>query len=82
VLAEYMKAFGPQFVGLTGSAAEIKDVEKKYRVYAAKRPLENGGYGMDHSSVLYLMGPNGKLVSFYDEAISPDDLAKELRAKI
>jgi hypothetical protein len=28
------------------------------------------------------MGPNGKLVSFYDEAISPDDLAKELRAKI
>jgi protein SCO1/2 len=82
VLAEYMKAFGPQFVGLTGSAAEIKDVEKKYRVYAAKRPLEKGGYGMDHSSVLYLMGPNGKLVSFYDEAISPDDLAKELRAKI
>jgi protein SCO1/2 len=82
VLADYMKAFGPQFVGLTGSTQAIKDVEKKYRVYAAKRPLEKGGYGMDHSSVLYLMGPNGKLVSFYDEAISPDDLAKELRAKI
>jgi hypothetical protein len=29
-----------------------------------------------------LLGPNGKLVSFYDEAISPDDLAKDLRAKI
>jgi protein SCO1/2 len=82
VLADYMKAFGPQFVGLTGNQAAIKDVEKKYRVYAVKRPLEKGGYGMDHSSVLYLMGPNGKLVSFYDEAISPDDLAKELRQKI
>jgi protein SCO1/2 len=82
VLADYMKAFGPQFVGLTGSVAAIKDVEKEYRVYAVKRPLEKGGYGMDHSSVLYLMGPNGKLVSFYDEAISPDDLAKDLRAKI
>jgi cytochrome oxidase Cu insertion factor (SCO1/SenC/PrrC family) len=82
VLADYVKAFGPQFVGLTGSAAAIKDVEKRYRVYAVKRPLEKGGYGMDHSSVLYLMGPNGKLVSFYDEAISPDDLAKELRQKI
>jgi protein SCO1 len=82
VLGDYVKAFGPQFVGLTGNAAAIKDVEKKYRVYAVKRPLEKGGYGMDHSSVLYLMGPNGKLVSFYDEAISPDDLAKELRAKI
>lgn len=82
VLADYVKAFGPQFVGLTGDKAAIADVEKKYRVYAVKRPLEKGGYGMDHSSVIYLMGPNGKLVSFYDEAISPDDLAKELRAKI
>lgn len=82
VLEDYVKAFGPSFVGLTGSADEIKDVEKKYRVYAVKRPLEGGNYGMDHSSVIYLMGPDGKLVSFYDEAISPDDLAKDLRAKI
>ena len=66
-----MKAFGPRFVGLTGSDAQIKAVEKEYRVYAAKQPLDNGNYGMDHSSVMYLMGPNGKLVSFYDEAISP-----------
>ena len=82
VLADYMKAFGPSFVGLTGSAAEIKDVEKRYRVYAVKKPLPGGSYGMDHSSVIYLMGPDGKMVSFYDEAVSPDELAKDLRAKI
>src|SRR6185503_9615592 len=82
VLDDYMKAFGPSFVGLTGSAAEIKDVLKKYRVSAAKKPLDGGGYGMDHSSVLYLMGPNGKMISFYDEAVSPDDLAKDLRSKL
>jgi len=82
VLEDYVKAFGPSFVGLTGSADEIKAVEKKYRVYAVKKPLEGGNYGMDHSSVIYLMGPDGKMVSFYDEAVSPDDLAKDLRAKI
>jgi len=82
VLEDYVKAFGPSFVGLTGSVAEIKAVEKKYRVYAVKKPLEGGNYGMDHSSVIYLMGPDGKLVSFYDEAISPDDLAKDLKSKI
>jgi cytochrome oxidase Cu insertion factor (SCO1/SenC/PrrC family) len=84
ILADYMKAFGPSFVGLTGSVAAIKDAEKKYRVYAVKKPLDasrGGAYGMDHSSVLYLMGPDGKLISFYDEAISPDDLAKELRQR-
>jgi protein SCO1/2 len=82
VLGEYMQAFGPDFIGLTGSAEAIKDAEKKYRVYAVKKPLGKGAYGMDHSSVLYLMGPDGKMVSFYDEAISPDDLAKDLRRKI
>jgi len=86
VLVDYMKAFGPQFVGLTGSPDAIKSVEQKYRVYAAKKPIDPNnpkrGYGMDHSSVIYLMGPDGKLVSFYDEAISPDDLAKELKSKI
>lgn len=82
VLADYMKAFGPNFVGLTGSDQEIKAVEQEYRVYAAKHPLGNGNYGMDHSSVMYLMGPNGKMVTFYDEAISPDDLAKDLKQKI
>jgi protein SCO1/2 len=82
VLADYMKAFGPSFVGLTGSEREIKAVEKEYRVYAVKRPLDNGNYGMDHSSVLYLIGPNGKMISFYDEAVSPDDLAKDLKQKI
>jgi protein SCO1/2 len=82
VLDDYMKAFGPSFVGLTGGAAEIKDVEKRYRVYAVKKPLPGGSYGMDHSSVIYLMGPAGKMVSFYDEAVSPDELAKDLRSKI
>ena len=86
VLADYVKAFGPQFVGLTGSTAQIADVEKEYRVYAKKKPIDpskpNGAYGMDHSSVIYLMGPNGKLVAFYDEAISADDLAKDLKQKI
>jgi len=82
VLKDYMNAFGPEFVGLTGSAAEIKKVEKDYRVYAEKKPLKGGNYGMDHSSVLYLMGPDGKLVTYYDEAISPDNLARELKQKL
>jgi protein SCO1/2 len=83
VLKAYTAAFGPRFVGLTGSPAEIAQVEKEYRVYAKKTPLDNkGNYGMDHSSVIYLMGPDGRMVSFYDELISPDALEKDLKAKI
>ena len=82
ILKQYMAAFGPRFVGLTGSPSQIAAVEKEYRVYAKKQPLPGGKYGMDHSSVIYLMGPDGRLVSFYDELIPAADLAKDLKAKI
>ena len=81
-LKKYMAAFGPRFVGLTGTPQQIAQVEKEFRVYAKKQPLTDGNYGMDHSSVMYLMAPDGKLVSFYDEAIMPEDLAKDLKKKI
>jgi protein SCO1/2 len=82
VLKKYLAAFGPRFVGLTGAPQQIAQVEKEFRVYAKKQPMAGGNYGMDHSSVMYLMGPDGRLVGFYDEAILPEDLAKDLKKKI
>lgn len=81
ILKKYLAAFGPRFVGLTGAPEEIARVEKEYRVFAKKEALPGGGYSMNHSSVIYLVGPGGKLVSFYDGEASPDDLAKNLLRK-
>jgi len=78
----YVAAFGPQFVGLTGTPDQIAKVEKEFRVYAKKGPVENGTYAMDHSSVMYLMDPDGKLVSFYDEVTTPENLAQKLKSKL
>src|ERR1700744_5501013 len=39
VLKTYMAAFGPRFVGLTGSVKDIAAVEKEFRVYAKKQPI-------------------------------------------
>jgi protein SCO1/2 len=82
VLKTYLAAFGPQFVGLTGSAAEIKKVAGDYRVYYAKQPLKGGGYGMNHSSELYLVGPDGKLRTFFDAGIDAKSLASNLDKRI
>jgi protein SCO1/2 len=82
-LKAYMASFGPRFVGLTGELASIKHVADLYRVYFKKEPLEGGGYGMDHSSVIYLMAPDGKFVAYWDDtAIGPEKLAAELRARL
>jgi protein SCO1/2 len=82
-LKSYLKSFGPDFVGFTGSARDVAKVAADYRVYFRKHPLDGGGYGMDHSSVIYLMGPDGKFVAYWDDtSIGPDALAKEIKAKL
>jgi cytochrome oxidase Cu insertion factor (SCO1/SenC/PrrC family) len=82
-LKSYLASFGPRFVGLTGDVATIKKVAGLYRVYLKKEPLAGGNYAMDHSSVIYLMGRDGKFVGFWDDtAIGPDKLAAALRKAI
>jgi cytochrome oxidase Cu insertion factor (SCO1/SenC/PrrC family) len=87
LMKSYVEGFGPEFIGFTGTVAEIEAVKKLYRVYGAKKALDEskgmaGGYGMDHSSVMYLMGPDGKIISYYDELIPAAKLEAELRAKV
>jgi cytochrome oxidase Cu insertion factor (SCO1/SenC/PrrC family) len=82
VLKGYMKSFGPDFVGLTGSKDAITKVARTYHVYIKKHPLPGGNYSMDHSGVIYLMGPDGKFVTYYEDEIGPDKLADDLRARL
>ena len=59
----YLSSFDKRIRGYTGTLAEIAQIAKEYRVYYQKVPTEDGGYTMDHTAVLYLMGPNGKLMT-------------------
>ena len=82
-LKEYVRSFGTAFIGLTGDLKTITSVANSYRVFFGKQPLEGGNYALDHSSVIYLMGPDGKFITFWDDtAIGPDKLATELREKL
>jgi protein SCO1 len=65
VVKQYAGAFGPRIIGLTGSAEQIAAAAKAYRVYYAEHRTGPGpdDYSMDHSSVLYLMGPDGRFIA-------------------
>jgi len=65
IVGEYVANFGDRWVGLTGSAEQIATVAKEYRVYYAKHRTGDGplDYTMDHSSILYLVGPDGRFVA-------------------
>ncbi|MSP01280.1 MAG: SCO family protein [Acetobacteraceae bacterium] len=64
VVKQYAAAFGPRMIGLTGSPEQIGAAARAYRVYYTEHRTGTGpeDYTMDHSSVLYLMGPDGRFV--------------------
>ncbi len=82
-LASYVAAFGPRVVGLTGTAEQIAAAAKAYRVYYAKaKPKAGDGevYLMDHSSIVYLVDPQGKFHQhFASHQIDADEMARRLR---
>jgi protein SCO1 len=59
----YLSSFDKHIRGYTGTPAQIAQIAKEYRVYYRKIPTEDGGYTMDHSSFIYLMGPDGNYVA-------------------
>lgn len=77
VVGRYAAAFSLRLVGLTGTPAEIAKAEKEYHVYAAKHEAENGEYSMDHSSVIYLMGRDGRFIAPVAEG-PPQQMADDL----
>lgn len=85
VVGNYVKHFSPRLVGLTGSAAQIKQAADAYKVYFRKVEIKDSalGYMIDHSGYLYLMGPDGKYVAHFPHQISEsalnDGLAKAVK---
>jgi protein SCO1/2 len=80
VIGDYVHAFGPEFVGLTGSPDAIAAAEQEFHVYAVKHPLEHGDYAMDHSSIMYVMGPDGVFLGVISDGAKPADIAQRLEA--
>ncbi len=80
MMGEYAAAFGPEFVGLSGSEAQIAAAEAAYHVYARKTPLKGGDYAMEHSSILYVMGPDGRFRGVVQDDTKPAVMARQLQA--
>ncbi|XP_061366428.1 protein SCO1 homolog 1, mitochondrial [Gastrolobium bilobum] len=74
-VGEYVKEFHPKLIGLTGSPDEIKSVARAYRVYYMKTAEEDSDYLVDHSIVIYLMGPDMDFVKFFGKNNDVDSLA-------
>jgi len=79
VMKDYLSSFDPHLSGLTGDPAAVAAVAKAYRVYFKKVPLDQGGYTMDHTAIVYLMDKEGRFVAPFSLKRTTEAAAAELR---
>jgi protein SCO1/2 len=80
VVKQFVSAFYPRFIGLTGSAAAIDKIKTEYAVFASKGKITaNGGYLVEHSNAAYLMDNDGKPLALLPTDQGPDATADEIK---
>ncbi len=88
----YQKDFHPKLRMLCGTPDQIKDVTKAYRVYFSKADemededkddeLEDEDYLVDHSIVMYLVGPTGEFLDFFTQSARVEDIVKKIQSAL
>ena len=74
-----MTHFHPRFVALTGPEAAIAAAADAYQASYGRVPMESGqDYLMDHTSYVYLMGPDGRYVTHFTAADDITAMANRL----
>ncbi|GMF13744.1 unnamed protein product [Phytophthora lilii] len=78
----YKADFHPKFKMLTGTRDQVADITKAYRVYFSKADEnedDDDDYLVDHSIVMYLVGPDGEFLDFFTQNARVDDIAAKIK---
>ncbi|TGK09969.1 SCO family protein [Leptospira fletcheri] len=80
VLEKYAEGFPDHALkAFTGGKNQIEALQRGFGVVSKKVPLSDGtmgGYGVDHTLLLYLVDRKGNILSAYPTGTSPEELAK------
>jgi protein SCO1 len=76
----FLGAFDPSFIGGTGTPPQLAAVRTDYGISVGdKIPVAGGGYGLNHSSFIYLIDRSGKLRALMPYGHGPDDFVHDVR---
>jgi len=80
LLREYVPAFNPSFLGLTGDDAALAKVRKDFNVYASVREGRTPEtYSVDHSAQMFVFDGGGRIRLVVPPGLAPQALASDLR---
>jgi protein SCO1 len=80
VVKQFVAAFHPRFIGLTGTPAQIDQVAKLYAASYTRHAPEPGvqGYLVDHMRATYLFGPDQKPIALLPADADADQVVADL----
>jgi len=80
VLAKYVPAFDPSFLGLYGTAEATAKTAKEFKVFYQKAPGSSpDNYSMDHTAATFIYDPQGRLRLFAKHGMGADALAQDIQ---
>lgn len=80
-LADYMKYFNPEFIGITGAKAQIDILAKQLSaIYFITKPKFDRPYQVDHSAAILLVDPDGKFHAVFTAPHDADRISRDLQS--
>ncbi len=80
VLAQYVPAFNPSFLGLYGDEQATRAAAREFRVFYEVKPGKTAeDYSVDHTAGSYVLDQEGRLRLFVNYGMAPEKLAADLR---
>ena len=92
-LKNYLSNFNSKIIGLSGTNLQINDVKEKYKIFSKKvmemdeknktvhdhhNDHDHGGYGVDHTTIIYLMNKKGNYLTHFSPDITNRQLVKKI----
>ncbi|MDP1716007.1 MAG: SCO family protein [Anaerolineales bacterium] len=78
-VAAYAAQFNPEFIGLSGSLAELKAIWKELGVFVEKQNSDSAaGYLVSHTASVYVIDQNGDLLMMFPYGTGTIDMADDL----
>ena len=82
-LKPYVGLFHPRLIGLTGDARQVRRMTDLYKVFAARsQPSQRTGTDFDHSSLVYLVGTDGKYLGYFPPGTAPERMMTVLKPQL
>src|SRR5262249_18324646 len=76
-----LESFDPRILGLSGTPEQVASAARAYHAYY-ERHGDGADYAVDHSTLLYVMDPQGHYVTHFTHTSGADVVAPRLQALI